>query len=414
MSESLSKPEIALARVAAFELVSSTSLHERDDECDDNENLEDDLCRHVSPQSESLGDVVIRLREWATNRTFPLHILQVSGAPEPATTAALQLSRDTAVASTNRVELAYESRLWRIRDWDGIANLRQDGRPTREVSLLAGTEVAIGGRTLIAESPRSIALRNFCLRLIGWGDDRIGVVDHALRAIRLACSGRAPLILRGAGDLVLVAYTIHRYTLGSGVPFIVSDPRRKDTGATVRGPANLRCGMEAFRRALGGTVCVRSIRLPEDFEHVLNAFREPDCGVQLVVCAKESPTPGRDPFAVSASPIDIPRLATRYPDLFRIVREYVDDVTSLLHVPDDCLGSQDIEWIMSSSVRAKALSIPDIEKAVWRMVAVRTTRDLSKAAALLGMARVSLERWLRRRYSSPSWNPLSPPENSRA
>jgi hypothetical protein len=414
MPESLSKPETALARIGSFEMTKSPDSCVNGNGCDDSENFENDPCLHVGPQCEPLSDDVIRLREWATNRTFPLHVLQVSGAPEPATTAALQLSRDNVATTTNRVELAYESKLWRIKDWDGIANLRQDGRPTREVSLGAGTEVAINGRTLIAESPRSIALRNFCFRLIGWSDDRLGVVDHALRAIRLACSGRAPLILRGAGDLVLVAYTIHRYTLGGGVPFIVSDPRRKDTGATVRGPANLRCGMEAFRRASGGTVCVRAIRLPEDFGHVLDAFREPECGVQLVVCAKESSTPGRDPFAIGASPIDIPRLATRRSDLFRVVREYVDDVTSLLQASDECLSLQDIEWIMNASVPAKDLSIPDIEKAVWRMIAVRTTRDLSKAAAILGMARVSLERWLKRRYSNSLRNPLFLRENARA
>jgi hypothetical protein len=397
MSASLGKSnETALAKTDSVVVARSISPSEDVDRSKSDIDIEGNA--HVIPQGESLDDEVTRLREWGTNRIFPLHVLQTPGSQSPASTMALQLSRDGRVSSANRVELAYESKTWRVKDWDGIANLRQDGRPAREVNLMAGTEVAIAGRTLIAESPRSIALRSFCFRLIGWSDDRIAVVDHALRAIRLACSGRAPLILRGGGDLVPVAYTIHRYTLGSGIPFIVSDPRRRNTAATVRAPANSRCGMEAFRRASRGTLCVRAFRLPEDFEAVLNAFREPECGIQLVVCAGESTAPARDAFALCSSPIDIPSLATRRSDLSRIVSEYVEDVTSLLGAPADCLNAKDIEWIMTSSAPTKDLSIPDIEKAVWRIVAVRTTNGLSRAAALLGMARVSLERWLQRRH----------------
>jgi hypothetical protein len=64
-----------------------------------------------------------------------------------------------------------------------------------------GVEVGIGETTLIAESPRSIALRDFCARLLGWGGDHMPAVDHALRALRLAVACRSPLILRGEGDL---------------------------------------------------------------------------------------------------------------------------------------------------------------------------------------------------------------------
>jgi hypothetical protein len=41
--------------------------------------------------------------------------------------------------------------------------------------------------------------------------------------------------------------------------------------------------------------------------------------------------------------------------------------------------------------------LPDIEKATLRLVAIRESRNLSSAAARLGMAPVSLSRWIGRR-----------------
>jgi hypothetical protein len=44
-----------------------------------------------------------------------------------------------------------------------------------------------------------------------------------------------------------------------------------------------------------------------------------------------------------------------------------------------------------------ASSLPEIEKATLRLVALRHSRNLSQAAARLGMAPVSLSRWIGRR-----------------
>jgi len=105
---------------------------------------------------------------------------------------------------------------------------------------------------------------------------------------------------------------------------------------------------------------------------------------------------------MSAAQIDIPCLETRRFDLPRIVREYVEDAIDTLHAPDDCMDARDIEWIIDRSAIATDIGMPDIEKAAVRLVAVKLTRDLSQAASLLGMARVSLERWLRRRHYQPA------------
>lgn len=341
-------------------------------------------------EPEPLSDQVIGLREWGASRLFSLRAPQHSREAVTADTTALQLSRGDLAVMTNRIEIVYESQSWRVKDWSGLSNLKQDGRPTREVSLMPGTEVTIAGRTFIAESPRSIALRNFCSRLLGWNDDRIAVVDHALRAIRLASTGRAPLMLTGSGDLVPTAHAIHRYSLGNRVPFVVSDPRRRNTSATVRSPANCASGVEALQKAYGGSLCVRARRLPRDFAEVLTALREPECPTQLMICYRRTLLP-------NAAQIDIPSLDLRRADLPRLVSEYIEDATHVLHAPDDCLEQQDIEWILDHAAFGGELTISGIEKAALRAVALKMTGDLTGAARLLGMARVSLERWIKRR-----------------
>jgi hypothetical protein len=337
--------------------------------------------------TELLGDKVIGLREWGGRLVFTLRAPQQSRETTTADTAALQLTSGDLATTTDRIEIVYENQSWRIKDWNGLSNLKQDGRPTREASLMPGTEITIDGRTFIAESPRSIALRNFCSRLLGWNDDRIAVVDHALRAIRLASAGRSPLTLTGSGDLVPIAHAIHRYSLGNRVPFIVSDPRRKNTSATVRGPANCASGVEALQKAYGGTLCVRARRLPRDFSEILNAFREPENPTQLMICSRGTLLP-------NAAQIDLPPLDSRRSDLPRIAREYIEDAIHALHASDDCLDQRDIEWILTFG---DALTISGIEKAALRAVALKMSGDLTEAARMLGMARVSLERWIKRR-----------------
>jgi len=335
------------------------------------------------------GDEVVRLREWGTHRMLPLRAPTGRSLHADSVSAvALQLSSR---CSARGLELAYESRSWRIKDWAGVANLKQDGAATREVTLVAGTEVSIAGKTLIAESPRTLELRDFCSRLLGWSDDHIGVVDQVMRTIRLANTGRAALVLRGRGDMVPIAFAIHRRVLEKAAPFLVSDPRRGNTPATVRGPANCVNGMVAFRKGFGGTLCVRAERLPSDFDEVLQAFREPDSGVRLVICSSGSV---RNAFStVTLAAIEVPSLDTRRDELARIVHEYAVDAIESLCAPRNCLHSQDLAWV--SQLPHATLS--GIERTLQRVVAIKTSRNLSEAAKRLTMAPVSLFRWLARR-----------------
>jgi hypothetical protein len=88
----------------------------------------------------------------------------------------------------------------------------------------------------------------------------------------------------------------------------------------------------------------------------------------------------------------LPSLSGRAADLPRIVDEFALDAIAALGVPATSFHSADRDWGLAHA----AGSLLDIEKATLRLVALRTSPNLSRAAARLGMAPVSLSRWLAR------------------
>jgi hypothetical protein len=338
----------------------------------------------------SIADFVMRVRLWASD--------MVRALPAPPTdewlvgsaeNCALRLDDPSGRISRVHARLIRENGRWVMRDLDSKNGIKLDGARRAEIVLEPGAEIGIGGLTLIAESSRSVALRSFLARLLGWRSERIEVVDHALRSIRLAATRRAALVLCGDGDLVPTARSIHRHAIGPERPFIVCDPRRRSGKATVRSAENYEVGIEALAAATGGTLCVRSQRLPRDFGAVVTAMRDPGCRAQLVVCA-QSPIECAPYLAV---PIIVPPLDARPGELDRIITEYAEDAIIELGARNRGFVSIDREWVRAHS----AESLPDIEKGTLRLVAIRESRNLSNAAARLGMAPVSLSRWIGRR-----------------
>jgi hypothetical protein len=342
----------------------------------------------------AIDDSVMRLREWGTDT---IRVLPPPRANEwtnewtigAAETCALQLDDPSGQVSRLHARLIREQTRWLLRDLGSKNGMRLDGARRSEIVLEPGAEIGIGGLTLIAESSRSVVLRGFLARLLGWRSDRTEVIDHALRSIRMAATRRVALVLRGDGDLVPMARSIHRRALGADRPFIVCDPRRRQGRATVRSAENYETGMPAFVAATGGSLCVRSLRLPRDFRSVVAALRDPNSRVQLVVCAQASED--CEPFL--AVPITVPPLSSRVDEIDQIITEYAEDAIAELGTPRTGFLSADREWVRMHS----ASSLPDIEKATLRLVAIRESRNLSNAAARLGMAPVSLSRWIGRR-----------------
>lgn len=110
--------------------------------------------------------------------------------------------------------------------------------------------------------------------------------------------------------------------------------------------------------------------------------------VLLVVC-----TDRRDdahPLLVRPSPICLPPLSERASKLPRIGDEYALDAIAELGAPPDSFTDADRAWALEHA----AESLAEIQKATLRLVALRVSRSMSGAAARLGMAPVSLIRWI--------------------
>jgi hypothetical protein len=338
---------------------------------------------------------VIRLREWGTDNIYTL--------PRPpvrhclvGTSKMCELRLRNLYISPRQAILIYKRRQWWIRNLGSNDELRQDGTVLTELGLAPGIEICIGGAggiTLIAESMHGIALRGFCARLLGWGADRMSDVDYALRTIRLVAAHRAVLFLRGEGDLVPIAHALHRYTLGADAPFVVCDPRRQNMRASVRSPANHASGKAALIAAARGTLCVRSARLPPDLP-ALPTLHKPDATAQIIVCLENK---NHSSLLLGAMPIDLPPLKVREMEWETIIDEYVGEACAALLAPTIRLTDSERGWIMQH-----ARTLPDIEKATLRLVAIKRSRHLSDAAARLEMAPVSLSRWCKRRTPPPT------------
>lgn len=296
--------------------------------------------------------------------------------------------------SFKHIELIDECKQWVIRDLGSTIGLRQDGELRQHFVLTPGVEVGIGTSTLIAESRRSIALREFCARVLGWGASRMRAVDHALRVIRFAAASRSTLVLQGDEGLVPLAYALHRRVLGAGAPFVVCDSRRADLPASVRSPANRRSAVAAFELAAGGSLCVPNRHSPRDLPELLKLLYEPDHRVQLIVCTRRH---RRDELLTGVMPIEVPPLGVRETELSRIVDAYAGDAIAALNAPNSSFSDEDHRWVMQD-----ARSLSEIEKATLRLVALNITDNLHQAARLLGMADVSLARWLNRRRPLPT------------
>ena len=110
--------------------------------------------------------------------------------------------------------------------------------------------------------------------------------------------------------------------------------------------------------------------------------------MMLFVCVR-----GRNPVRdLLVPPIEIPSLAKCAQDLERVLDECLKEAADMLCVPRVRLSTSMRECIM-----LHAESIPDLEKATLRLVALKSSLNMTQAAARLDMAHVSLSRWVLRR-----------------
>ena len=333
-------------------------------------------------------DMVVRLREWGSDR---VHALPDDPGAEvtigSSDACSLRLDDPSGRLSRQHARLTIEGNRWIARDLDSKNGLRVDGVRRAKVQLEPGCELGLGGVTLIAESPRVIALREFLARILGFSEDASEAVDLALRSVRLSATRRVALALCGDGDLVPIARGLHRCSLGDDRPFVLCDPRRRPTDE--QGPLeNYTSAMSALAAAASGTICVWPKRLPRDFADLLTALRDPSTRVQLIACGQR-PVESKD---LVSAPIEIPPLSTRADELERVIDEYARGAGEALGIQAS-FSEADREWVRRNS----AASLPEIEKGTLRLVALRDAGNIARAAERLGMAHTSLGEWIGRR-----------------
>jgi hypothetical protein len=337
----------------------------------------------------SITDEVVRLRQWGTDRTYPLPSAPVAECLIGSSSECSFRLNDDRVSRKHARMTRVHGR-WSIVDLGSKNGLRADGARQYEPFVIEpGIEIGIGGLALIAESDRWILLRSFCERILGWTSDRAGAVDQMLRSVRLAARMRTPLLLDGESDLVPVAHSLHRYTHGGLRPFITCDPRRRDVEKSARAVENHELGLVALEVARGGTLCVRGERPPSDYAELLRRIHAPDARVQLIVCSRTRSSG----HPAANAPIRVPPLGRRPKEVSRIVDEYIQDAIAVLKPPRAVLTHSDRAWIVEHA----ATTLPEIEKAALRLVALRASGNIARAAARLGMAPISLARWIDRR-----------------
>ncbi len=235
-------------------------------------------------------------------------------------------------------------------------------------------------------------LREFCCRLFGWSDDHASLVDDVMWTLLTAVARRTAIGLAGDMDLVPIAHALHCRLVGAERPFVVCDPRRRDSDGSVRAPPSRKAGMSALEAATGGSVCLRSNRLPDDFDVLAASFHESGSAA-LFVCLHSN-----DRITdLLCRPLKIPPLTERLPEFGRLLNEYLDEAAQMLGTHHVRLSDS-----MQQSVLHHVRSLSDLEKAALRLVALQSAGNLYRAAHQLHMAPISLIRWMTRRGWTPS------------
>jgi predicted component of type VI protein secretion system len=355
---------------------------------------------------------VIQLRQVGTDHVYPLRIPKGDLRRDPAGISMgvslgaapgcdLRIHDPTRRTSKLHAVLRYKDHRWNVLDVGAKHGLLVDGVRQDTACLSAGMVLGIGGVMLLAESVRSVELRDFLARVIGWAwvDDKETAVEQALQRIRTAQLQRGPIHLQSEDDLVDVAKDLHRYLFGPSAAFVMCDPRRSTTPETVRSPANWKDPHEALRAAAGGTLCFRRLRLPTDFVELVHRVRtSPEIAVQLMVCD----TKGIDEL-FNASLV-IPPLRSRPPQqIAQVIQEYFSEALAAFEV-DKPPTAADRAWIAQHS----AQSLSEVAKGTRRLVALQREEGIATAANVLDMAPPSLQRWLKHRGIPPGPILLAP------
>lgn len=344
-------------------------------------------------RSWAITDEVIRLRLWASETVYPLPVAEprritIGAAP----TCGIQVQDPSNLVSREHAYIEWVGGRWWIGD-QSKNGVYVDDQPSARCLLSPGQEIGLGRHvTLIAESARTIALRAALARMIGWSASRAEAIDHSLCMLRLAASGRVVFVLCGEPSLVPLAEELHRLALNEQRPFVLCDPRRA-VEETARFTRCVQDGLTALAQARDGTVCIDDQRRPSDLLEMLDVWRRPGSSAQVMVLAKNL----RKADVYATYPMEIPSLRTRRDELDQLITEYEEEAVQRLRAGVTRLTEAQRSWIAERSSK----TLPDVQGATLRLIALRHAGSMTRAAALLEMSHASLSRWLQRRRCKP-------------
>ncbi|TMQ15514.1 MAG: FHA domain-containing protein [Deltaproteobacteria bacterium] len=134
----------------------------------------------MGPNGWSVRDEVTQLREWRTDIAYPLPPKQVVSTIGASKDCWLRLWHPSRSISRTHAVLAHGNGGWLLSDLESKNGMYLDGVRMSALSVVPGAEIRIGETTLVAESPKLIALRALLERFFGWADERREDVDRAL------------------------------------------------------------------------------------------------------------------------------------------------------------------------------------------------------------------------------------------
>jgi hypothetical protein len=322
----------------------------------------------------AFDDAVIRLRHWGRREGFDLPSDVESVTVGSAEGCGIRVQDAKASVSRQHATLTRDGAVWMIKDVGSKNGTRLDGERRLSFALTPGIEIELGDVKLIAESVRLIELHRFLSRIIGWSDSRLSEVDAALRGIRDTAAHRTALIVCGAGDLTATVRRVHDLALGADRPFVALQD-----GAIAA----------AAESAAGGTLCIDINKLPNDLP--ITPETTPSCA--LVICARARADAAEAVERMSRTvTVELPSLETRVDEREQLLTEYARDAARILGVPTNGFREHEVYWLRDVPVT----TLEDAEEVALRLVAQRNFGP-EQGAAKLGISRVALSTYLRRR-----------------
>lgn len=325
----------------------------------------------------SIRDPVVQLRIRGGDQSTPL------AGPGPllvgtSDECAVRLDDGLAV-SRQHASLEQRDGAWALTDLGSTNGTRQDGEDRESFVLAPAMEVEFGRSTVVAESTRSIALRELLRRAMGWHPSKLVDVDSALQSVRQLGNLRAALLILGDGSMSGIARRIHHLILGDDRPFSAHSPKES--------------GQAAVERARDGVVVFDVDTLPSDVAAALVTCRLPSWRVRLVLAARTA----KSAVAVtsklpSVMSMTLPPLAEREVEIDRLLLAYAADAATTLSAPATGLRPQDLGWVRAGGLK----NLDEIDEVMTRLTAVRNW-GVTGGAARLGLTHGALSKYFRRR-----------------